>query len=115
VLLVDDEPGVRNVLTRLLALHGHTVVQAASAAEALAHLEREAFDIVFTDQGMPEVSGVELARQIRARYPQLPIVLITGDTEVRAERGLIDAMLQKPFRLEALAQVIRRLCGQRAS
>lgn len=115
VLLVDDEPGVRNVLMRLLTLHGHTVVQATSGTEALQHLQHESFDIVFTDQGMPETSGIELARQIRTQYPELPIVLITGDTEVHAERGLLDAILQKPFQFEALERLIRQLCGRHAS
>ncbi|SHK78329.1 hybrid sensor histidine kinase/response regulator [Rhodothermus profundi] len=115
VLLVDDEAGVRNVLSRLLALHGHTVVQAASATEALRQLQHTSFDIVFTDQGMPEISGLELARRIREQHPELPIVLITGDTEVQAERGLVNAILQKPFRLETLAQLIRQLCAQRTS
>ncbi|MDQ7039493.1 MAG: ATP-binding protein [Rhodothermus sp.] len=115
VLLVDDEAGVRNVLARLLALRGHTVVQAASAQEALEQLQRERFDIVFTDQGMPEISGLELARHIRRQHAGLPIVLITGDTEVPARHGLIDAVLQKPFRLEMLEQLIRQLCRRGAS
>lgn len=111
VLIVDDEPGVRTILARLLSLKGHTVTQAASATEALSLLQTQSFDIVFTDQGMPEISGLELSRHIRAQFPQLPIVLISGDTELDLSAGSVDAVLAKPFRLQDAENLIRKLCG----
>lgn len=111
VLIVDDEVGVRTVLARLLSFKGHTVTQAASAAEALSHLQTQSFDIVFTDQAMPEMSGLELSQRIRAQFPQLPIVLISGDTELGLSAGEVDAVLAKPFQLQDIESLIRKLCG----
>ncbi|WP_456426875.1 hybrid sensor histidine kinase/response regulator [Rhodocaloribacter sp.] len=109
ILVVDDERGVRTVLCKMLALRGHTAVEAASGAEALALIEREAFDLVFTDQGMPEMSGRQLARALRRRVPDLPIVLITGDTEAGAPDEHVNLVLGKPFKLEHLDDAVRRL------
>jgi len=109
ILVVDDEPMVRSVLARLLTMRGHTVVQAASGAEALTVLDRSEFDLVFTDQGMPEMNGRLLARKIRGRYSTLPIVLLTGDTEAGKEDAHVTRVMSKPFKLDALEALIRDL------
>ncbi|MEM6647156.1 MAG: response regulator [Bacteroidota bacterium] len=109
ILVVDDETMVRAVLAKLLGLRGHTIMQAASGAEALDLLASNTYDLVFTDHAMPEMSGTELARQIRTHYPHLPIVLLTGDTEVPNAHRVVDAHLSKPFKLEGLEAVIQEL------
>ncbi len=111
ILIVDDERGVRTVLCKMLALRGHTAVEAASGAEALALVERETFDLVFTDQGMPEMSGRQLAGALRRRFPELPIVLITGDTEAGAPDDHVNLVLGKPFKLQHLDFAVRQLLG----
>ncbi len=110
VLVVDDEQRVRTVLSKLLALKGHTVEQAASGAEALAMLENLAFDIVFTDHGMPAMNGHQLASALRRRLPAMPVVLVTGDSEVTATKD-VNAVLSKPFKLHTLETVIQRFVG----
>jgi signal transduction histidine kinase len=109
ILVVDDEPMVRSVLARLLALRGHMVVQAASGAEALTVLDRNEVDLVFTDQGMPEMNGRLLARKIRGRFSELPIVLLTGDTEAGKADNDVTRVMTKPFKLDALETVINEL------
>ena len=109
VLAVDDEPGVRNVLTNLLNLQGHSVQVAASGHEALDRLSRHAVDIVFTDHGMPGMNGRQLAQAIRQTHPELPIVLITGDTEFEDPYEDINAVIGKPFMLEDLQKAINEL------
>ncbi len=109
IMIVDDEPMVRTALARLLALKGHTVRQAASGAEALALANTEQFDIVFTDHGMPEMSGIELARALRLRNPALPIALLTGDTEYGRHNNCVDLVLSKPFQLRELEAAITKL------
>ncbi|NNF03840.1 MAG: response regulator, partial [Rhodothermales bacterium] len=106
VLVVDDEPMVRNVVERLLSLRGHTVISAGSGREALDLMKEREFDIVFTDQGMPEMSGRELAHHIARSYPDTPIVLLTGDTDLAVDPAEIREVLRKPFRAEDLAAAI---------
>ena len=109
ILVVDDEPMVRSVLARLLTLRGHDVVQAASGAEALTVLDGNTVDLVFTDQGMPEMNGRLLARKIRGRFHRLPIVLLTGDTEAGKPDDDVNRVMAKPFKLDALEAVINDL------
>jgi CheY-like chemotaxis protein len=100
---------VRTVITKLLNLHGHTVRQAASGPEALDLVASDAPDIVFTDYGMPEMCGAELAKQLRAQAPSLPIVLISGDTETGDAVPFVDAIIDKPFKLDDLESAIQDL------
>lgn len=109
ILVVDDEHMVRSVLSKLLTLKGHEVSIAASGAEALVLMESETFDVVFTDQGMPEMNGRQLARAIRRRFPDLPIVLLTGDTEAGKPDEDVDVVLSKPFMIDELNATIQEL------
>lgn len=109
ILVVDDERGVRHVLIRLLALKGHKVDGAASGAEALALTETKPFDLVFTDHGMPGMNGRQLAGALRQRFPDLPIILLTGDTEAGIADSSVDLVLSKPFNLEKLTGAIHEL------
>jgi CheY-like chemotaxis protein len=109
VLVVDDEPMVRSVLAKLLKLRGHEVIQAASGAEALSTLNARSVDLVFTDQGMPEMNGRLLARKIRERFQQLPIVLLTGDTDAGVPDHDVNLVMAKPFKLDALESAISTL------
>ena len=107
VLVVDDEDMVRSIAEQLLTLNGHQVDQAGSGGEALPMIEEAHYDIVFTDYGMPEMTGAELAAQIRQKYPQLPIVLLTGYTDTEAAVDEVDAILSKPFKLDELETLIQ--------
>ena len=109
ILAVDDEPGVRNVLANLLTLQGHSVQVAASGHEALDHLNETKVDIVFTDHGMPGMNGRQLAQAIKQSSPQLPVVLITGDTDFEEKLEEVNAVIGKPFHLEDLQKVINEL------
>jgi signal transduction histidine kinase len=112
VLVVDDEEMVRSIVTQLLSLKGHEIDQASSGAEALDCVESETYDIVFTDFGMPEMTGAELAYQIRSVCPSMPIVLLTGYTDTDAAEQDVEAILSKPFKLEELQATIRELVWQ---
>ncbi len=106
ILLIDDEPHVRDVLADLLASQGHAVLACADGRSGLERLRAEPFDLVFTDLGMPGVSGWEVARLARLARPGIPIVLVTGwgDQIDRAEargRG-IDFVVAKPFEANAV-------------
>jgi two-component system, cell cycle sensor histidine kinase and response regulator CckA len=109
ILVVDDEPMVRSVITRMLRLRAHTVEAASSAAEALALLEDCQYDIVITDHGMPEMNGAQLLRAISTRLPSLPTILLTGDISIDETEQIADAILHKPFKLDELETTIQRL------
>jgi CheY-like chemotaxis protein len=109
VLLVDDDVLVSDGTAAMLEDLGHAVIEANSAAMALDLLAaKPEIDFVITDHAMPEMTGVEFAKVVRARYPHLPIVLATGYAELPAGLGadLKLPRLAKPFLQRDLAQVI---------
>ena len=103
-LVVDDEPRLRQVLVRLMETDGFACRQAGSGVEALARLREEPATLVLTDLRMPQMDGIELLREVRARYPDTAVVLITAiaDVDVAVSCLNIGAMdyLTKPFNLE---------------
>jgi CheY-like chemotaxis protein len=111
ILLVDDEPTVREALADTLVEDGHAVVQAPSGPEALARLgEGAAVDLVLTDLGMPEMTGWDVARAVRQRWPGLPIGLVTGwavalEMSDEERRG-VDFVLAKPYTVETLRSAL---------
>ncbi|NPV09010.1 MAG: hybrid sensor histidine kinase/response regulator, partial [Anaerolineae bacterium] len=110
VLLIDDEPQVREVLMRMLRLDGHTATAAATAREGLQLLDAHEFDLVLTDLGLPDMPGWQLARAAKCSGKAVPVVLITGWTEEGdrpSAEGEVDAVLVKPFGIAELRQVMR--------
>lgn len=116
ILVVDDDPVVRVLTTRILERIGHRAIEAASAEEALA-LVRDGLgsvvDLVVTDHHMGAMTGSELIAALRPSHPVLPILLVSGDgvdtTIIRADP--FAAFLAKPFDLQELARKIDRLLG----
>jgi putative two-component system response regulator len=103
-LVVDDEPRLRQVLIRLMEQDGFVCLEAANGVEALAVLQRQPVVLVMTDLRMPRMDGMELLREVRARWPDTAVILITAvaDVEVAVSVLAIGAMdyLTKPFHLE---------------
>ena len=79
VLIVDDEPDIRETLSGSLASDGYELATAGTAREALVQMERGSFDVVVVDIILPEVSGLELLERIRENKPAVKVVLITGE------------------------------------
>jgi DNA-binding response OmpR family regulator/DNA-binding HxlR family transcriptional regulator len=107
ILVVDDDRVFREELSSLLDGAGHSVDTAPSAAKALETLERGPFDVVLTDLKMPRQSGLELLKEVRHRWPEIPVIVLTGyaavPTAVEAMKlGALD-YLAKPFRMDQLA------------
>ncbi len=104
ILVVEDEEPVRNLVTKLLRSEGHRVIAKPDGASALTAFAEEPFDVVFTDLGMPGLSGWEVAQHIRRQNSHVPIILVTGwGTEVKEEKVRetgITRVITKPFRLE---------------
>ncbi|MFN8636473.1 MAG: response regulator, partial [Chloroflexota bacterium] len=111
ILVVDDEPQIRQMLERILHVDGHTVVAVASGEEALEVLQARAFDLLISDIGLGTgMNGWELVDRVHARWPRLRVLLVSGwgaeiDPEEAAARG-VDAVLSKPYRFADLRRTI---------
>jgi CheY-like chemotaxis protein len=114
VLLVEDEPAVRDLTRVLLAQSGHRVFAASDAAEALRLLEGEAKDarLLVTDLVLPDLSGTELAQRVREMRPDMRVLLTSGYTAHSIDVATLEALhatfLQKPFRVDALLRSVRK-------
>jgi len=112
ILVVDDEADVREVLADVLLSHGHSVTLAGGGQEALACLERDPFDLVITDLGMPDVNGWDVARAVKSGRQGLPVLLLTGWADaVEAGVGRVDAVIRKPFDMTKLAAAVSAALG----
>jgi PAS domain S-box-containing protein len=114
ILVVDDDSAVRAFLADSLKGLGYRVAEAGSGEEALALLEAGAPDLALIDYAMPEMNGADLARAIRARRAELPIVFVTGYAETdQLERalGAEAPVLRKPFSIGELAAAVLGQCG----
>jgi signal transduction histidine kinase/CheY-like chemotaxis protein len=109
ILVVEDEPLILMSTVDMLTHLGHSVQEAGSAEEALGILEKETVDMLLTDVGLPGMSGSDLARQVRDRWPDVRIVFASGGDTGRTESGVGNALqLSKPFRTEDLAAIVAK-------
>jgi CheY-like chemotaxis protein len=110
VLIVEDNDAVGEFAAQLLQDVGYSTIWVNNAKKALATLATrpDAFDVVFADVMMPGMNGVEMAREIRARFPGLPVILTSGYSDVLAEEGTHGfTLLSKPYTVEALSRALR--------
>jgi PAS domain S-box-containing protein len=113
VLLVEDNAQVRDFATHLLEDMGCKVAGVEDAGAAMSILEREKIDLLFSDVVMPSVSGIQLAREARARFPNLPILLASGySDEIIQGAGAEFDFVSKPYGAETLSTAI---CNQLAT
>jgi signal transduction histidine kinase/ActR/RegA family two-component response regulator/uncharacterized protein YigA (DUF484 family) len=110
ILVIDDEDSVRDILFRMLKVKGHQVVVASDGEEGIERFKNETFDLVFTDLGMPKISGWEVGKTIKGMNPKVPIVMITGwgmelNREKMNESG-IDLIVSKPFQFDQVVELV---------
>jgi two-component system, OmpR family, response regulator MprA len=113
ILVVDDEPAVREAVERALRLEGHDVLLAADGQEALGALDSRPPDAIVLDVLMPRVDGLELCRRMRRRGDRTPVLMLTARDAVSDRVAGLDAgaddYLIKPFALEELLARVRAL------
>jgi CheY-like chemotaxis protein len=106
VLVVDDDPVVGKSFNRVLSGKGYAVITAANGEEALAKLQSESYDLVFTDLRMPGMDGLEVAERVKASQPWTPVVIVTGygsrASEQRARAAGVSDFLHKPLSPEMI-------------
>lgn len=110
ILVVDDNDQVRTTIVRALTELGYAVREAADGHQALEQIRDERVDLVILDYVMPGMDGAEVAREIAAIDPDLPVIFSTGHSALRALRSAAGddvAVLQKPFTLDELDELLR--------
>ncbi|MBV9249963.1 MAG: PAS domain S-box protein [Acetobacteraceae bacterium] len=115
ILVVDDEPDVREVAVQFLNEAGYNVQEAASAAEAIAALTTAPIDLAIVDYAMPGMSGVEMVRQAREKYSDLKVIYISGNVDrLGAEAAeTSEAVLTKPYSSATLLQTVAEVLKDR--
>jgi len=118
ILLVEDEPAVMSVSTRMLTRLGYTVLKASTAGEAIriARSHAGSIDLLITDVIMPEMNGRDVARRLLSLYPSLKRLFMSGYTaDVIAGHGVLDDdvhFLQKPFTMGELTEKVRKVLDE---
>jgi len=112
ILIVDDEPIIRDVLADQLHLYGYITGVAESGQKALEILEKEEFDLVIADVRMPEIGGVELLQKVSNLYPDMAKILLTGYIDDQVSKYAFKSegvfRIKKPYNLEELIIIIKR-------
>jgi two-component system response regulator PilR (NtrC family) len=111
ILVVDDDETIRDALYELLS-EEYLCQTAETAEKAFARLETDDYDVVLTDISMPGLSGLELLGQVRQRFPNTPVIIISGISDQEHAQGLIKIgafdFLLKPFKLEVVEKSVKR-------
>jgi len=112
LLVVDDEPGIRDVLDAILSSCGYQVTTVGNGVEALAALGRQEFDLILTDMCMPEMDGEKLYDTIQVKYPKFAdrMIFVTGDTVSTKSRTFLERTgcrwLSKPFNIRDVEEAV---------
>jgi len=117
ILIVDDEASLRQTLARILQRADYEVTTSASGGEALTLLSQHAFDLVYLDIRMPDISGLELLKTIHEKFPELPVILFTAQPDLNSavealRRGAIDYLL-KPLKPQTIIDRTKSILAHR--
>src|ERR671929_2195820 len=112
LLIVDDEPGMRQLLSLVFGRAGHRVRAAEDGAKALELLRQEPVDLIISDVKMPDMNGIELLRRVREFLPDAGVVLMTAFATVETAREAFklgaDDFIQKPFDVDELKLIVEK-------
>ncbi|MCK0069153.1 response regulator [Kordiimonas laminariae] len=112
ILIVEDEEAVREFVSRVLTMHGHSLLIANDGAAAVELMTNHHFDLLLSDIAMPMMDGISLALKVRSERPHIPILLMTGFADERQRAHnlslLIEGLLTKPFNMEQLLSEVNK-------
>jgi len=113
VLIIDDEPLITELLTNVLERMGCKSQVASCGKEGMETFEKEDFDLVITDLGMPDISGWDVSKMVKQKKPRVPVIIVTGwglDTDPqKVKESRVDHLLTKPFQIDQLEKIIKDL------
>ncbi|WFU57727.1 response regulator [Bradyrhizobium pachyrhizi] len=108
ILVVEDDPLIRELVVDVLRAEGHNVIQAADGEEALVWCSRKIADVLITDIRLPgKVDGWQIAERCRENDPDLPVIYATGSSPVTPRPVSGSLILEKPYHPDQLAQAVR--------
>ena len=111
ILVIDDEEKVRSALVLILRKYGHEVVDTSNGKEGITLFKEKAFDLVFTDLGMPGMSGWQVAESIKSINGRVPVAIITGwnveISESEMKDKWVDLIIQKPFEVSQVQKLVQ--------
>lgn len=114
ILVVDDDPCLRQTLVQILRKAGYEAFFAENAQKSLLCLQARNYDLIILDRKMPDMSGMALLSVIRKTYPALPVVFLTGNRSPELEREAwengVRGYLVKPINPEKIIILVRTLC-----
>jgi CheY-like chemotaxis protein len=114
ILVVDDEPFVRDMMTAMIKPAGYDVVEAVNGAEAFNICKKEAVDLIITDIVMPEKNGIDLIMNVKKEYPDIPIIAVSGGGGITGRYDYLEIaklvgannILKKPFEIDELRSAV---------
>jgi len=116
ILIVDDNPNMSTLLSDILEIFDFKGNYASDGDEALDKLNKNKYDLVFTDLRMPKMDGMDLLKAIKSEHPDIPVVVVTGysvaETRDEALSEKADGFLNKPFRVNDIQALLTSLLGQ---
>ena len=119
ILVIDDEPGIRDLLDTLLGRKGYDVVLADSGQKGLEVFRRARPDVIVLDLKMPGMNGVTVLQQIRSLNPTQPVIVLTGaatpDSEQQVRALGVTEYVEKEFSLHLLGDALKRVLFQNLS
>ena len=115
VLVVEDDPNARKLLTHMLSAAGYKIVETDDGDEAIRLLDAQRFDLVITDLGLPNTTGSGIIMHAHAKWPQLPVILITGYLGKTAAQQLLNEYVEyipKPLDRDRLLATVDRFVSK---
>jgi CheY-like chemotaxis protein len=116
IMVIDDDEFILDVLEKIIERDGYEVITFTSAREALQALESEEVKVIISDIAMPEMDGMELLVNVKARYPKICMLMVTGHAGKYGKESVIDAgadgFISKPFKNIEITRTLQRLISQ---
>ena len=113
ILIADDEKHVRYLLAMLLEPYNYEIDIVKNGVEAISRIDRRPYDLIITDYRMPEMDGLELTRRIKAKYPLIPILVVTADGPVQdLLKSGVTACISKPFNVFELQNMVKTILNK---
>lgn len=116
ILVIEDEPLIRETLADMLSLGGHRVMLASNGEEGIALFEKGKYDLVFTDLSMPGISGWDVVKAIKRHNSDIPVIMVTGwgvgIDQAEMDRYGVDEVLPKPFDIDNVLSLVNKLMGE---
>src|SRR6185503_15452258 len=117
ILIVDDEPSMRDLLNILLSRAGYLVTTVEDGEDAVAQIGKEIFDLVITDLKMPKLSGLDVLKAVRKACPETVVLVVTAfastDTAVEAMKCGAYDYITKPFQIDEVQLIVRNALERR--